>query len=378
MYDIAIVGGGLSGLISSILLSRNGFSVVLLEKNEYPFHRVCGEYISNEVIPFLEEHDLYPSAFSPAKIDKLTISSTKGSSFHTGLDLGGFGISRFTYDEWLASKARASGVALHEKMVVNSINQTGDSWEITTSTKAVFKSKLVISAHGKRSKIDQTLNRPFLQEHSPYVGVKYHVKTDYPSDTISLHNFKGGYCGFSKVENDLYNICYLTHRDQLKEAGGISNLESNILFKNSHLKSLWKNSEFVFSKPEVINEISFKPKALIHDGILMVGDAAGMITPLAGNGMAMAIRSATILSNVIRDNHTNNSFDLQKIYSDYENHWNSYFKKRLWKGRQIQRLFFGSSASSSVAVITGKLFSNITRSIIRQTHGEPFSTASAR
>ena len=142
--------------------------------------------------------------------------------------------------------------------------------------------------------------------------------------------------------------------------------------------SLWENSEFVFNKPEVINEISFKPKALIHEGILMVGDAAGMITPLAGNGMAMAIRSAAILSNVIRDNHTNNSFDLQKIYSDYENHWNSYFKKRLWKGRQIQRLFFGSSASSSVAVITGKLFSNITRSIIRQTHGEPFSTASAR
>ncbi len=378
MYDIAIVGGGLSGLISSILLSRNGFSVVLLEKNEYPFHRVCGEYISNEVIPFLEEHDLYPSAFSPAKIDKLTISSTKGSSFHTDLDLGGFGISRFTYDEWLASMAKNSGVELYEQTMVSSIEQRETFWRISTSSKDVFESKVVISAHGKRSKIDQKLNRPFLQKHSPYVGVKYHVKTDYPSDTISLHNFKGGYCGFSKIEKDLYNICYLTHRDQLKEAGSLASFESNVLLKNPHLMSLWENSEFVFNKPEVINEISFKPKALIHEGILMVGDAAGMITPLAGNGMAMAIRSAAILSNVIRDNHTNNSFDLQKIYSDYENHWNSYFKKRLWKGRQIQRLFFGSSASSSVAVITGKLFSNITRSIIRQTHGEPFSTASAR
>ena len=378
MYDIAIVGGGLSGLISSILLSRNGFKVVLLEKNEYPFHRVCGEYISNEVIPFLEENDLFPAAFSPAKIDKLTISSTNGFSFQTSLDLGGFGISRFVYDQWLASKARDSGVELHEKTMVSAIDQVDNSWEINTSAKTVFKAKMVISAHGKRSKIDQTLNRPFLKEHSPYVGVKYHVKTDYPADMISLHNFKGGYCGFSKVEDDLYNICYLTHRDHLKEAGNIDSLESNVLFRNPHLKELWKNSEFVFDKPEVINEISFKPKALIHNGLLMVGDAAGMITPLAGNGMAMAIRSATILSKVIQSNHTNRSFDLPNIYADYEKQWNAYFKKRLWKGRQIQNIFFGSPISSSVAVITGKLFSNVTRSIIRQTHGEPFSTASAR
>ncbi|WP_416171529.1 NAD(P)-binding protein [Algoriphagus boritolerans] len=49
---IIVVGGGLAGLISSILLARKDRKVLLLEKKIYPFHRVCGEYISNEVLDF--------------------------------------------------------------------------------------------------------------------------------------------------------------------------------------------------------------------------------------------------------------------------------------------------------------------------------------
>ncbi|MCU0471065.1 MAG: FAD-binding protein, partial [Arcicella sp.] len=53
MYDIIITGGGLAGLVSSIILAKAGKSVLVIEKKKYPFHRVCGEYISNETRPFL-------------------------------------------------------------------------------------------------------------------------------------------------------------------------------------------------------------------------------------------------------------------------------------------------------------------------------------
>lgn len=376
MYDIAIIGGGLSGLISSILLRKSGLDVVLLEKNTYPFHRVCGEYISNEVIPFLEEHDLYPADLAPASIDKLIISSTNGRSFKSDLELGGFGISRYRYDHWLMTQAQQLGVKVMENTTVHAVERTAEGWSLKAGHQQL-SCRLVIAAHGKRSKLDQKLNRRFLQEHSPYVGVKYHVQTDFAPDTIALHNFRGGYCGFSKIEGDLYNLCYLTHRDQIKKAGDISTFERQVLHKNPHLRSLWESSDFVFEKPAVINEISFKPKELIHEGILMAGDSAGMITPLAGNGMAMAIRSAAILSNIIATHHHNGKFDLEKIYAAYELTWKQTFETKLWKGRQIQKIFFSHPISSSVAVFTGKFFSNITQSIIRQTHGEPFSTATA-
>ena len=60
MNEVAIIGGGLAGLINAILLKRAGLDVVLFEKNTYPFHRVCGEYISNEVLPFLQSNELFP------------------------------------------------------------------------------------------------------------------------------------------------------------------------------------------------------------------------------------------------------------------------------------------------------------------------------
>ncbi|HNU89628.1 MAG TPA: FAD-dependent oxidoreductase, partial [Ferruginibacter sp.] len=49
--DITIIGGGLAGLVSAIHLSKAGLAVTLIEKNEYPKHKVCGEYVSNEVLP---------------------------------------------------------------------------------------------------------------------------------------------------------------------------------------------------------------------------------------------------------------------------------------------------------------------------------------
>ncbi|MCR9083896.1 MAG: NAD(P)-binding protein, partial [Cyclobacteriaceae bacterium] len=60
--NIGIVGGGLAGLVSAYLLAKNGHSVQLFEKKNYPFHRVCGEYLSNEVVDFLKRESLFPES----------------------------------------------------------------------------------------------------------------------------------------------------------------------------------------------------------------------------------------------------------------------------------------------------------------------------
>ena len=94
MYDIIIIGGGLAGLVSSIQLSKGGKKVLLIEKKKYPFHRVCGEYISNETRPFLESIGLDFNKLSVKEISKFQFTSPSGRILETDLDLGGFGISR--------------------------------------------------------------------------------------------------------------------------------------------------------------------------------------------------------------------------------------------------------------------------------------------
>jgi menaquinone-9 beta-reductase len=78
--DVSVVGGGLAGLISAIQLAREGWSVSLFEKKQYPFHRVCGEYISNETLPFLQANGLFPSEFHPEKITRFQLTSVNGKS----------------------------------------------------------------------------------------------------------------------------------------------------------------------------------------------------------------------------------------------------------------------------------------------------------
>ncbi len=369
MTDIIIIGGGLAGLINAILLARGGLSVLLFEKKSYPFHRVCGEYISNEVLPFLKKNDLYPNHLDTANIENFTLSSTNGKCSNIKLDLGGFGISRYTLDEFLYHQAKAYGVEFRLNTAVDSAIFSGNLFEVKFG-KETLQSKIVIGAHGKRSLLDKKMQRDFMTRKSPYMGVKYHIKTDFPSNQIALHNFKNGYCGISKVEGETFNLCYLSHRNNMNGYNNIQDMEAAVLHKNPFLKSLFSNADFVFEKPLVISEISFEHKKLVENHILMSGDAAGMITPLCGNGMAIAIHSAKILSEIIIKKWHKGVFKRSEIEQEYICQWSQMFHFRLWSGRKIQALF-GSEFTSNLAVNLTKV-KPLAKAILKLTHGKVF------
>lgn len=371
MKKVIIIGGGLAGLTAAIRLARAGISCTLFEKKRYPFHRVCGEYISNEVVPFLKRENLYPSDFHLPVINRFTLSSVSGKSKKLSLDLGGFGISRYVFDYFLYQIAQKEGVEIAHREVENIyLNEENDQFEVSTDTEIVTAHH-VIGSFGKRSKLDHGLNRSFIQKRSPYVGIKYHILTDHPANEIALHNFNGGYCGISNIEEGKTNLCYLVHRDQVRRYKSIPELEQQVLFRNPYLKSTFLNSEFLFEKPETINEISFETKEPVLNHILMAGDAAGMITPLCGNGMALAIHSAKLASDLIiqamQENHNRNWLE-----QTYKHRWTNAFSQRLRIGRLVQNTLFGSEWSSRVAVSIAVRSEPIANMIIRNTHGAPF------
>ena len=199
--------------------------------------------------------------------------------------------------------------------------------------------------------------------------MKYHANTHHPSNTIALHNFRGGYCGVSNVEDDKTNICYLVHRDFLRSAGSPEVLEKKVLFKNPLLKELFTSSDFLFEQPETISEISFVTKEPIWKHIFMVGDSAGMIAPLCGNGMAMAIHSAKILTDILINEPDENRDHIENKYS---HEWKIQFAKRLKFGRLVQNKLFGSHWSSNLSMHIAVDFPSIAKWIIRNTHGKPF------
>lgn len=368
---ITIIGGGLAGLVNAILLARNGACVTLFEKKTYPFHKVCGEYISNEVVPFLRKESLFPEHIETSSIRRFLFTSIKGRSYEMPLDLGGFGISRYTLDHFLMEKAREAGVDVREQEAVTSVAFAQDEFQIISASSTKLIADFVIGAYGKSGMLDKKLDRDFTKKRSPFIGVKYHIKTEFPQDKIALHNFKGGYCGISAIEDDKYNLCYLGNRESLRQHGSIEAMETAVLKKNPYLKEILENSDFLFDKPEVINEFSFKPKSLIENHILMSGDTAGLITPLCGNGMAMAIHSAKLLSETIISHSSESKSRRKDIENEYQTLWNRTFKHRLWVGRQTQQLF-GSPRTSEIAVSLMKNSPWIAGKIMKGTHGEVF------
>lgn len=206
------------------------------------------------------------------------------------------------------------------------------------------------------------------------MGVKYHIKTDYPANEIGLDNFEGGYCGISKVEDDTYNLCYLYKRPEQKNYKTIQELQENVLYKNPVLKNIFTSSDFLFPEPEVINEICFAPKTLIENHIIMCGDTAGLITPLCGNGMSMAINSARILSKLLLQSGTlDGDIDANKrlmLEKAYKKEWNKNFKSRLFWGRTIQG-FFGNPAVTSLFLNSIHRVAPVEKWLLSRTHGQP-------
>lgn len=369
MKNVIIIGGGISGLLTAIQLINAEIPCSVIEKKNYPFHRVCGEYVSNEALPFLKSLGLFPSQLDPPRIGRFQLSSVAGKNEILPLDLGGFGVSRYSFDHFLYEKAKTAGVKFCLQEEAEKIDFKDDTFIIGTRERELH-AHLVIGAFGKRSKADVQLGRSFIQKRSPYVGVKYHILTDHPRDLIALHNFNGGYCGISNVEEGKTNLCYLTHRDNVRRFKSISEMESAVLYQNPFLKKIFLNSQFILDKPETINEISFETKLPVENHVLMTGDAAGMITPLCGNGMAMAIHSSKILSGQIIAHMKQNS-TRALLEKKYAHAWNIHFSKRLWFGRQVQKLF-GNHRASNLAVSLAIHIRPLANMIMRGTHGKPF------
>ena len=204
-----------------------------------------------------------------------------------------------------------------------------------------------------------------------YIGVKYHIRYNFPNDLIALHNFKKGYCGISKIENDQYCFCYLTVADNLQNSGNdIKKMEQTILSANPHLKKIFDECEMLWKEPVVISQISFDKKNLIEDHVLMIGDAAGMITPLCGNGMSMALHASKIAAEQVRD-FLQGAITRELMEKNYVVKWNKLFAARLRTGRILQRLFTNQKLTNLLLTF-GKTFPVFIRTLIKQTHGRPF------
>lgn len=368
-YDVAIIGGGLAGLALAIDLKKRNHSVLVIEKGEYPRHKVCGEYISMESHRYLME--LCP-ALQPLDLPLITefkLTSGNNHSFNTSLDLGGFGISRFLLEDLLYQEAVQQGVDFILKTKATSIVHENSEFTIST-TSAAYTASLVCNATGRKSNL-RTVKETQQPIKTNYVGVKYHVQLPRQKNRIEIHNFPGGYCGISNIEEGKSCLCYIVNAAKLKAANNsIPLLESTFLHQNRALKNIFTTADFLLPEPVTVSGINFRIKSPIDNQVFYLGDAAGSMAPVTGNGMSMALRSAAHLGEDIHA-YFNHALDKNELQHRYQSFWNQEYANRIKLSRYLQKLSEYPFLSNNTIKLF-KVFPPLAKLIIKQTHGVPF------
>lgn len=354
-------------MTAAIHLASENLKVRLYEKEKYPHHKVCGEYLSKEILPYLNSLGIDLNYSGPADITSLVFSDRKGTILNTPLPLGGIGISRYKLDHTLYEKAVNLGVDVCHETVIDV--DFKENLFFIKDRNGTVNSNFVLGAYGKRSNLDKKLNRDFISRKTGWLAVKGHYKNkDYPGNVVSLHNFNGGYCGLSRTETEAINVCYLATYTSFKKYKNPEGFKNEVLAQNPNLKDFFKKSSPVFLQDLTIAQISFEKKKQVDNHILMIGDAAGLIHPLCGNGMAMAIHSAKLVSETILESWNKGKFDRNKIEKVYIKKWKKTFRSRLRMGRILQRILLDQRLSN-IGLKFMYRFPSLLPAIIKKTHG---------
>jgi flavin-dependent dehydrogenase len=371
-YDVIIIGGGLAGCSAAAQLARRGHQVLLLEKATYPRHKLCGEFLSPEVQSSLRTLDVLDdvSALGAASMTRARLTGPDGTTVEHALPGTALGLSRYRLDELLFERACQWGAEGRPGTKVTSVTGSLDEGFAVEAGGETVEGRLVLGAYGRRGVLDRTLERPFLQQYSPYVAFKAHYTGDLGAiaETIEVHAAPGGYCGIGPVENERANVCWIGRTDALKDAGGTPTaMLEEALYENPVLRDRLRGWTRASERFEAVSQVPLMSKRQFVNDVCMVGDAAGMIAPLCGDGMAMALAAADLVT-PLADDLLSGRRSAPDFRHAYETQWSHQFSRRLRIGRWVHRAAFRPIATRALLTAC-RVLPPLARWLIRATRG---------
>jgi hypothetical protein len=263
---IQIIGAGPAGSTAAIAALLSGGDVDLIEKSKFPRHKVCGEFLSPEIVPILERLGLWSSfqARNPALIRRMELHFGSKPKI-SRLPEPAYGLSRFEYDYLLYTRAIELGASVGRMPIVGARSHD--------------------RAYG--AQIRTTGRRPdgAARRGKRLFGFKAHF-TGPAHDAVELYFFAGCYVGINCVENGITNVCGLGPETLLNKFNfEIDELIASSASLSARLNPLSRSMKWLHVGPLVFQN-SLKQKAA--PGIYSAGDALSFIDPFTGSGLLSA------------------------------------------------------------------------------------------
>jgi flavin-dependent dehydrogenase len=316
-YDLIVIGAGPAGCATAITAARNGARVLLLEREHFPRHKVCGEFVSAESLSLLL--DLLSPADQCLVTSAPRIQQARVFADETYLCLEicppGASITRFELDRALWRACLLSGVDCRERCSVRSVCGQGPFSAATT--KGAFHGQAMVNAAGRWSFLTSAQTRACAPRER-WIGLKAHFREACSARTVDLYFFEGGYCGVQPAGGgtnepaSVVNACAMVRSSLATELKDVFAAHPALAHRSRNWEPLSRpvsTSPLIFHKPEPV-----------QGGMLQAGDAATFVDPFIGDGISLALRSGTLAAQCLGDflHHRSNlpsaMFRYKKLY----------------------------------------------------------------
>jgi flavin-dependent dehydrogenase len=373
---IAIVGAGPAGSTLAIRLAQSGFETVLIERERFPRHKLCGEFISPECLRHFREVGVIDSMLAAGgdHVYETRFFERGGRNVSVPSEWFGQGefalsLSRAEMDHQLLERARECGTTVLEGTIVTNVDRSNGSASKIFAKRddgstLEIDADIVIDATGRSGSLARLTQDHRTPAKAPFIGFKAHLRNvDLPKGICEIYSFPGGYAGVSNVEGDRANLCFLLKSEFVR---GFSNdadeIVDAVVCKNERARITLRDQEL--SQPWLAVSVSgFGTKDLAPlPNVFTVGDAAAFIDPFTGSGMLMAMESAEILASAI----ATNSGSHEDVASDYERRYRQKFRTRLRVCSALRRTAFMPGFATAV-VMSLNLSDGVRRVLARAT-----------
>ena len=333
-FDVAIIGAGPAGSSAAIQLATKGYSVALLDKEQFPREKLCGDFLNPVNWPLLRELKVERAVLARPheKVSIFRFTSFSGEEAEIPLPAGrdgavvGLGLRRFDLDHVLLERANSLGVTVLDGWKPKELERQPDGWMLKAD-KSLLGARVLIGADGRNSWVAHHLglaDPAAMQGRS--VGFQFRLKcANRSTGKIEIHLFPGGYAGVVGLDGDTVTLGLAIEKHRLLDGRPEQSLLESILPQNPWLKEILRSGSV--SEMRSTYPVYFPPRRAYGDGVLLVGDAARVNEPVTGEGIYFALKSGVFAAKTVDEGFQMSDFSAARLRS-YERNCRSAFRAR--------------------------------------------------
>lgn len=341
VFDVIIAGAGPSGSAAAIALHGSGLKVALIDKSTFPRDKICGDALSPDVVNQLNKLPLNVGESFKNLEQKIPSNAVRFISPDFSFvditlhqeGLSGYVSARNDFDNFMFQHAlQSKEVCAFTGLAIESLTRSAGMVKAKLTNGDEITAPIIVGADGTHSIVKRSFdkNKPDKDHYCAGLRVYYEGVTGFSNDNaVELHFYKEllpGYFWIFPLPEGKANvgIGMLSTFIQSKKINLKASLEE-IISSHPNVAHRFQNAKPLESVKGFPLPLGSKKRNISGDHYLLLGDAASLINPLSGEGIANAIRSGRVAAEHIIEGFKQNRFD-----AAFNKRYDKEIYRRLW------------------------------------------------